>query len=435
MTLTFTLNSLGSIFTTDLNLSFTGSISGFVGNSVQLSVDTDDDGTPNIFQEIIDGGEFDADGVVNGSIALSFPILNPYATAGDFTGKICVKDTILSGEDIVFVIDRSGSARSFAGGWTNPVDFDGDGRTGTVFDLQLAGLTALVEDVKNRGLGDTAKMSVAFYDTNGGLIDFGGKTWEFANTDLDGNGRSDILDKAYALTLGNLTNFEAGLQQAITAVQNAGTAAGNGTVIFSSDGVRNAGGAFTDEADFLRTTLGQNLRAVGIGSGARLTELRQIDPDAVQILNADEYLDFLTGGTEELSACNPYSITVNDPIIMGEANVKPESNPSPIKLSSRGKTPMAIYGSRELDVNEILRDSVLVNSDRSFDNGASGSKFKVKDINNDGIADLLFKVKSQDLANYLSPGATEVFFTGDLSNGTQFLAMHDNTFDPLKIMA
>lgn len=444
MALDLILNPVTSPVTAGDEVILAGTVTGFDGDEFTLDIDLNNDGV-NEFTGLVftDGGANDKDGTKNGTVQFEYTVPNAYPLAGNYTGKVCAKDTLIEGDNLVFVIDSSGSTQGTAGGWTSPDDVDGDGTPGTIHDLQLKGFIEMVEQVVADGRGSTSKISLAQFGTNSRVVDLdtgSTNTWLYADTDADNDGELDVVEIAKTLRnngsqVGSATNFEAGLQAAITAVTNAGQE-GNGTVLFNSDGNNNTGGSFADEVTALTSApLSQNLIAVGVGNGATLPQLQQIDPDAQVITSGDDYIDFLTGSTQNLIDCETFKITVKDPIIMGVGNVKPESNPSPINLRSRGVTPMAIYGSDELDVSKIIRNTVLVNDDGSFDDGASGSKFKVEDVNKDGFRDLLFKVNTQDLAQYFSPGDTEVFFTGDLVGGMQFLAMHDNAFDPLKIMA
>jgi hypothetical protein len=117
--------------------------------------------------------------------------------------------------------------------------------------------------------------------------------------DLDSNGVLDVDQVLMSLSPGGNTNFEAGLQKAIQGVTNAGTAFGDGSVIFLSDGRNNRGGSFADEVDQIRNVQGQNLRAFGVGPNSVLTQLQQIDPNAIKFDDLQDFLDFFNGTGEQ----------------------------------------------------------------------------------------------------------------------------------------
>ena len=113
--------------------------------------------------------------------------------------------------------------------------------------------------------------------------------------DTDGDGVRDVDQALMSLSSDGGTNFEAGLQQATVAIQNAGTGSGDGNVIFLSDGFPFGSGNFADEVDTIRNDLGQNLRAFGVGSGSSLDQLLQIDPNAEQFTDINDLLDLFSG--------------------------------------------------------------------------------------------------------------------------------------------
>ena len=204
---------------------------------------------------------------------------------------------ILLGGDTVFVIDRSGSTISLAQGLTTLVgDQNGDGFSNTIFDVEIASFIALNQSLISRGLGDVAKVSTVQFGSIAGRLDMepgtaGVQSFTTPLTDSDKNGIIDVNQVLASISVGYNTNFEAALKEAIISVNAAGTAPGQGNVIFLSDGFPNAGGIYTDEANFISSTLGQNLRAFGIGTGASLTALQAIDPSAEVFINPQDILD------------------------------------------------------------------------------------------------------------------------------------------------
>jgi hypothetical protein len=204
---------------------------------------------------------------------------------------------ILFGGDTVFVIDRSGSTLDLALGLTTPVgDQNGDGSSDTILDVEIASFLALNQSLISRGLGNVAKVSTVQFGTIANRLDMepgtaGVQSFTTPLTDSDSNGILDVNQALMSILAGSGTNYEAALQQAISSVNAAGTASGQGNVIFLSDGFPTEGGIYTDEANSISSTLGQNLRAFGIGAGASLTALQAIDSNAEVFTNPQAILD------------------------------------------------------------------------------------------------------------------------------------------------
>ena len=142
---------------------------------------------------------------------------------------------------------------------------------------------------------------------------------------------SDALDTA----LGNVvasgqTSFDAALQQALTFFGNQGATTSDVNVVyFLSDGVHN-GGTFTDEVADLETLYNARIQAVGIGSGASLAQLNQMDNtggaqlvDSLPLLSAElqdpfsdaEVVDFriFVDGVQDLS----FDVSDLTPTVLG----------------------------------------------------------------------------------------------------------------------
>lgn len=192
--------------------------------------------------------------------------------------------------NVVFVIDVSGSTTDeFAGGSVG--DLNSDGESNTILDGQIAGFEALIDELIRQGLGDVANVSVVAFDSDANTILEGVKP----NQDTDGNGVSDVKDALRGTVDLNNTNFEDALRLANELLVNMGTSPENGNVIFLSDGVPTAGGAFDDEVVALRRTA-NNVRAFGVGNNASLADLVLIDPMAINFTTTDELLDVFGGG-------------------------------------------------------------------------------------------------------------------------------------------
>jgi plastocyanin len=290
------------------------------------------------------------DGQIEFSFSKQYLDDNPSATACDnYTINVDAKEEFLVGTDVSLVIDVSGSTVYNLAVGVSVGDLDGDGVDNTILDAEIAAGISLINNLVNEGLGEEANVSIAVYGEAGALIDLDptqAGIQQVVKAGADENGDS-ILDIEEALktlfsssTIGggagqkdkdgfngvdvgeNATNFEAGLQAAIQGVQAAGTAPDDGTVIFLSDGYKNAGGDYTDEAKKIREdpppsgNLGQILRAFGVGSGSSLTDLLQIDSNAEKFTDVQKLLDLFAGygaGTNEASESTPVQVCNLDP--------------------------------------------------------------------------------------------------------------------------
>lgn len=208
--------------------------------------------------------------------------------------------SLIQGTDAVFIVDISGSTSDTFQG--TPVgDLNGDGSADTILDAQIAGFKALNQRLIDVGLGTTARVALVSFSTTATVVDMdpaaaGTQIATSPMADADADGLRDVDEALASLVYAGSTNFEAALQKAISAFQTWGTAPGQGTAVFLSDGYPNAGGPFTDETAILTTTMGLNVRAFGVGTASSLTELQKIDPRAVQFTTTDELLNVFTGG-------------------------------------------------------------------------------------------------------------------------------------------
>lgn len=333
MAFNLNLNTIVSPIDENGLTTLTGLVTGLsiVGGEVTLDIDwgeLDINGNPVTSDDqtitIKDGGINDADGLANGQISFSLAHQylddNPTATPSDtYTIQVDVEEEFLIGTDAVYVIDVSGSTSALVQGLTTPVgDQNGDGSSNTILDVEIASFKALNQELRDRGLGDIAKVSIVSFSGGATRRDMepgtaGFQSFTTPNTDSDSNGVKDVDQVLMSLDDGGSTNYEAALQQAIAAVTAAGTGAGDGNVIFLSDGMPNAGGSFADEANTIRNTQGQNLRAFGVGTGASLGPLQQIDPNAQVFTDPQDLLDVFGGaGAGANQDSDSIQITVNN---------------------------------------------------------------------------------------------------------------------------
>ena len=300
------------------SLSLMGMISGLdnPGGEITLNIDWGDPLSPPQNQSFLlkdDGTNGDlvaGDGIIQFTVSKQYLDDNPTATPFDnYIINVDAQEEFLVGTDAVFVIDVSGSTRRTAQG-ISVGDQNNDGLSNTILDAEIAAFKSLNQELIDRGLGNTARVSVSAYSTNATLLDLdpaaaGIQTFTTPLADADNNGVRDVDQALMSLNYNGFTNFEAGLQQAINGINAAGTLPGDGNVIFLSDGFRNRGGSVNDEVDLIRNTLGQNLRAFGVGSGSSLSNLQEIDPNAVKFTNIQDLLDLFGGagaGTNQDSA-------------------------------------------------------------------------------------------------------------------------------------
>jgi hypothetical protein len=207
--------------------------------------------------------------------------------------------------DIVFVIDVSGSTiDSFQG---LPVgDVNNDGAANTILDAELAAFIALNNRLVSQGLL-TARVSIVTFESGAYQLDMnpslsGTQLTTNPNSDTNANGIRDIDEILRSLGSLGGTNFEAALQKAQNTLTSIDTTTGNGNLIFISDGQNNQGGSYSDEVLALQNA-DVKLSAFGVGSGASLSNLQVIDPNASIFISTDQLLavfdiDSLGSGTQ-----------------------------------------------------------------------------------------------------------------------------------------
>lgn len=293
------------------SLDLTGTIDNLDAPGSEVTIDVDWGDSTSDSVGIIDGGSEDTDGAEDGSIGFSIP--HTYTDDGTFTIDVDAQEEIVAGTDAVFVIDTSGSTSSSSG-----IDVDGDGSTDSILEAEVAAFQALNQNLIDRGLGNSAQVSVVAFGSSERLLDLdpvadGVQTFTTPLADIDGDGVRDVDQALDTLNASGSTDFEDGLQGAIQAVNNAGTPPGEGSVIFLSDGFPNSTSGFDDEVSTINNNLGQGLRAFGVGSGSSLSALQQIDPNAVQFTDIQDLLNLFdgTGGSVNTDS-ESVDVVVND---------------------------------------------------------------------------------------------------------------------------
>ena len=291
----------GSNFQARFTVDTRPEIGSFVAQSISIDINGNFTWDPNPPL----GGDFR-----NVDIAFTLPVadINGVLAPGSynvhdllFAGKFGLGGGLIEGDNAIFVIDVSGSTSSAFGG--DPVgDQNNDGAQIRFSMLEIAAFKLLNQQLIDRGIGNTAQVGIAAFASNSMIIDMDPVTAGVQLTttplaDTNANGMRDV-DELLMLfrKTGGSTNFEAGLQDAISIINGAGIANGSANVVFLSDGLPNEGGSFADEVTTIGTTFGHNLRAFGVGPGASLASLQQIDPAAITFSNTNELLAAFGGG-------------------------------------------------------------------------------------------------------------------------------------------
>jgi len=425
----------------------TGSVVGLdvAGGEVSLEIDFGDPSLPTPVSTVSirdDGSGADqvaGDGIIQFSIDNQFLDDNPSNTPFDnYKINVDAREQVLAGTDAVFVVDVSGSTAG-----SSLIDVDGDGLNETILEAEVAAFKALNQDLIDRGLGDTSKVSVSAYSFGGALLDLnpqagGIQTFTTPNADKDGNGVRDVDQALDALSSGGGTNFAGGLQEAIRGINAAGTDPGEGSVIFLSDGFGSGGP--TESAE-ITGPLGQNLRAFGVGTGSSLTQLQLLDPNAEQFTDIQDLLDLFAGvGSNVNQASASKTVRVN--------NVAPEvtvANPSDVTENDALTLNGTFTDPGSLDTFEVKvdwDDSDIANFDvdaiadlsvgDTFASTSDGSTLTIDSINtntgkvnfsvdhtytDDGVVNIELSVSDDDNGTQTQSTQLTVLPDGDGGNG------------------
>lgn len=197
---------------------------------------------------------------------LSLTVTLPDATQSDsleLAGFITRAPIEQARYNIVYVVDVSGSMDDPYQGDEVIGDLNGDGQVNTLIDATIASFNAVTESLLAADLA-TSDLALVAFDSDASTV-FSGSV---------GGGISSVLAELDAV---GSTNFEAALQNTITALGTMG--AGQNQVFFLSDGQSNAGGDFTDEVATLLDPAGLDatIRSIGLGTGASLAQLDLVD--------------------------------------------------------------------------------------------------------------------------------------------------------------
>ncbi|MEC3860168.1 DUF4214 domain-containing protein [Mesobacterium sp. TK19101] len=224
-------------------------------------------------------------GQQNASVTLTLPDATTCDTV--IAEGIISKSVMVDPLNVAVIIDVSGSTGGSAG------DLDNDGDNERILDAEVQALktlvTAFVDDLQRP-------------DANFSLIAFTNYGWIVgtytAGQDDNNNGTLDIVDAANTLRPLSTTNYEAGLQQAISYLNTQNSNGGENLVYFMSDGQPNVPNSdpssYTDEVATLIDPNGLDAEIIALGFGAGLTDDSRLDyvDDGLRNNSVDVILDY-----------------------------------------------------------------------------------------------------------------------------------------------
>ncbi|WP_150117566.1 Ig-like domain-containing protein [Microvirga vignae] len=179
--------------------------------------------------------------------------------------------------NILYLIDVSGStSERFEG---QPVgDLNADGRSNTVLDAEIASLITLTERISGLGFSPTdVEVTVIPFNGSADPTTGSGDNQPVTATtfNLEGAGEKTIVNYLRGLDAGGQTNFADALRAANERLQGLDQGNEKNVLYFLSDGA----GQGSVEADLARLNdeFGARIAAIGVGEGATLSRLNEID--------------------------------------------------------------------------------------------------------------------------------------------------------------
>lgn len=220
--------------------------------------------------------------------------------------------------NIIYLVDISGStSEKFEG---TPVgDLNGDGRSNTILDAEIAGLIALTERVRKIGFSP-ADLTVTIIPFNGRADPAdptGGGTVDAETFRLGQPGEEMIANYLRGLNSNGLTNFADALRAANDRLRILDQGNEGNFLYFLSDG--RGEGRIDDELATLNNVYGTKITALGIGENANLSQLNEIDNTggASLLISSDQIDISVLGSPVPGGTVTDVDLFVNDMEIVG----------------------------------------------------------------------------------------------------------------------
>nr|WP_162916601.1 VWA domain-containing protein [Cohaesibacter haloalkalitolerans] len=301
-------------------------INGLGGNDIIMGDDDDDTLSGDGGDDVVDGGSGNdklfGDGLQTQTISntvtvpstqqqLSLTATLPSSSNAseiEISGYISRASLQTTDFNIVYVIDVSGSMSSSFVGTETVGDLNGDGSSNTLLDGAIASYEAMTKSLIDAGVSGSDLAIVSFSDY----------AYNIYNSTVYG----DVSGALRSLNDLSGTNFEAGLQYAISALKQMGS--GENRVFFLSDGANNfSSSTFADEVATLLDPTGLNaeIRSVGLGMNADVEGGLDLLDDGIdnssaeRVLTPSELTAGLSGTPVETSEVARIEVLVNGHVV------------------------------------------------------------------------------------------------------------------------
>lgn len=153
------------------------------------------------------------------------------------------------------------------------------------------------------------------------------------------------------------------------------------------------------------------------------------EEDGFSIQQTSEGGNYILAG---LGAGDIYLVKLEPHILTVQIDIKPGSHTNSVNLGSNGVTPVAVFSTESFDATQIDPETVLLSGAPIAVSGKKGKYMAhAKDINDDGIDDLLIHVETNQINPELFQG-DHAILTGALINGQLFTGMDEIRIVPPK---
>lgn len=199
--------------------------------------------------------------------------------------------------NILYLVDISGSTSDTFEG--TPVgDLNGDGRSNTILDAEIASLIALTGRIREMGFSP-ADVTITVIPFNGSADPADASAGGIVNAatfNLGTMGEEGIADHLRGLDAGGGTSFADALRAANARLQGLDQGGEKNFLYFLSDG--NGQGAVDAELATLKDVYGAKITALGVGGNAGLSRLNEIDnTGGASLLTSPDQIDLSVLGT------------------------------------------------------------------------------------------------------------------------------------------